>query len=165
MPLRHLLGDGDAEVLSVLGVPVSRAGVRLVGARSLDPEEQRCIEAEGLVHVGAAVREPAEARALADRLVPRSAPLYLHVDLDVLDPSYFAGLCCPEPGGWSPDALTAFCARAIERATQGGTAYRWSVLAEAPFASVDEAAGPRLLTPAGNTLLQSHAESRIFVTR
>jgi arginase len=120
MPLRHLLGDGDAEVLSVLGAPVSRAGVRLVGARSLDPEEQHCIEAEGLVHVGAAVREAAEARDLADRLVPRSAPLYLHVDLDILDPSDFPGLCCPEPHGWSPDALTAFCSRAIQRGSLVG---------------------------------------------
>jgi hypothetical protein len=58
-----------------------------------------------------------------------------------------------------------FLPQLAELPVPGGTAYRWSVLAEAPFASVDEAAGPRLLTPAGNTLLQSHAESRIFVTR
>jgi hypothetical protein len=39
------------------------------------------------------------------------------------------------------------------------------VTATAPFASVDEVAGPRPFEPEGNTLLQSFSDTLGFVTR
>jgi len=45
------------------------------------------------------------------------------------------------------------------------TAYVWRVSAVAPFASIDEAAGPRGLNPAGNSFFASSSDARGFVTR
>jgi hypothetical protein len=47
----------------------------------------------------------------------------------------------------------------------GDTHYDWDVKALAPFESVDGAAGPSLVTPAGDITLQSFGDSRGFVTR
>jgi arginase len=77
--------------------------------------ERTFIAQHGLAHVCGSVEDAGSARELADRIVPSGVPVYLHVDLDLLDPGAFDGLCCPEPGGWSPEALTAFCARVHQR--------------------------------------------------
>ncbi|MCZ0970588.1 arginase family protein [Streptomyces albulus] len=44
-----------------------------------------------------------------DRLIAAVAAtgarhVYVHLDLDVLDPGHFAGLSCPEPAGLHPEA-------------------------------------------------------------
>ena len=43
--------------------------------------------------------------------------------------------------------------------------YVWTVTAIGPFGSVDDAAGPHGVTPAGNTLLESFGDARTFTTR
>ena len=65
--------------------PVAEANVVLVGARDLDPAESELLAASAITHVRtgeARTRLDAELEALARR-VDR---LYVHVDLDVLDP-------------------------------------------------------------------------------
>jgi len=76
MVLRALLGDGPAEL--VPRDPLRAAQVVLAGLRSLDPAERAFVESEGIRRVA-----PAE----IGRIAELPAPLYVHVDLDVLDGS------------------------------------------------------------------------------
>jgi arginase len=68
---------------------VDPAHVHLLGARDLEPDEEREVEAAGLQ---------------AD--VPVGVPLFVHLDVDVLDPTEMASQF-PVPGGWSLTRLEA----------------------------------------------------------
>jgi arginase len=99
MVLRSLFGEGDPEFAA--DPALSPGQVALPGTRVFDPEERAAVS-RGLVVTS------------VEALV-RVEKLYVHVDLDVLDPSEFAGLNHPEPDGWtipqlvsSLDALAAY---------------------------------------------------------
>jgi arginase len=86
MVLRALLDDGV----------VAPEDVLLLGVRDLDVAEAEAIERFGLRRVAA--HEMAD--AVAERAGDGSdALLYLHVDLDVLDPGVFTGVGFPAPFG------------------------------------------------------------------
>ncbi len=91
LALRLLLGYRPELVASPLRLrPVAEHDVLLVGARDLDPPEITYLESSGIrraevVHLDAA--------ALPD------GPLYVHLDLDVVDPIGVPGLRYPAPGG------------------------------------------------------------------
>jgi arginase len=85
MVLRSLLGEGDPEFAAAPALEPGRAV--LLGTRVFDPEERAAIDR------GLAVTSP---DALAD-----AEKLYVHVDLDVLDPTEFGGIHHPEPDGWT----------------------------------------------------------------
>lgn len=107
MPLRHLLGEGDPEMLGRLASTLAPERVVLAGVRELDPPEAAFAEARGLARVSA---DDLNARptALGDRLLERGArKLYLHLDLDVLDPADFGALGWPTAGGVTLAALLA----------------------------------------------------------
>jgi arginase len=96
MVLRSIVDDGV--------VPAER--VFLAGARSWDPGEE-AFAAEAGVRAFA-VDELGDPAALVKAVTASGATsVYLHVDLDVLDPSELAGLLDPEPFGLSTSALVA----------------------------------------------------------
>jgi arginase len=77
--------------------------VVLAGVRALDPAEKQYIAEHDISHAS-----PAELADLPTLVAATGArAVYLHIDLDVLDPSTFASVGCPEPGGVTPAALTA----------------------------------------------------------
>ncbi|WP_344072437.1 arginase family protein [Prauserella alba] len=82
----------------------------LIGTRVFDPEERRVV-AGGIVRH---VPPPADPAAVHDAVA--EGPVYLHVDLDVLDPSAFDGTRYREPGGLTIDGLVA----AIDAASSQG---------------------------------------------
>lgn len=85
-------------------VPVER--VLLAGARSWDPGED-AFAAEAGIH-SLTVDELSDPTALVDAVAKTGAQsVYLHIDLDVLDPSEIAGLLDPEPFGLESGALVA----------------------------------------------------------
>ncbi|MCW2967585.1 MAG: arginase family protein [Solirubrobacteraceae bacterium] len=88
MPLAAACGVWDAG-LGPVPPPVDPTRVHLLGIRDVDPGEQELLDAHG-------VRRDA----------PADGPVYVHLDLDVLDgdlmPASF-----PAPGGWSWEELEA----------------------------------------------------------
>jgi len=91
MPLRLLTGYRPELIAVPLGLrPVPEEHIVLAGARDLDPPEYRYLAAS-------AIRQR-DVAGLAAADLP-GLPLYVHVDLDVLDPGEAPGLRFPTPGG------------------------------------------------------------------
>jgi arginase len=105
MVLRTLMGDGPAAFVSLVRRPLVPTQVVLAGVRSLDRDEAAFISDTAISRL-----------APADLLVPdrvtgrlRSGgftKIYIHLDLDVLDPIEFPDVLVPAPGGVSITALT-----------------------------------------------------------
>ncbi|WP_082500987.1 arginase family protein [Agreia sp. Leaf244] len=102
MVLRTLLGDGPEAL--VPGSPLSPAQVVLAGTRSLDDDEAAFIDAAGIRMVTSSEMEHpgSVVEAIAQTGASR---VYIHVDLDVLDPAEIDGVGYPEPFGLSVQQL------------------------------------------------------------
>ena len=108
MVLRTLLGDGPDAL--VPGAPLSPRRVILAGTRALDDGELAYIENVGIPVIAP---DALDADSLTAALAASGATsVYLHVDLDVLDPAEFSSLGYPEPFGVSLTALLAVIAAA-----------------------------------------------------
>jgi arginase len=95
MVLRTLLGDGPEALLPA--TPLETTQIVLAGTRSLDSDEQQFIAENGIRTLPPEQLTPG---ALADAIRTTGADsLYVHVDLDVLDPSEFGALSAPQPFG------------------------------------------------------------------
>jgi len=81
--------------------------VWLLGARDLDPLESEALSRSTIHRLSAQSINAASAAHVADALAP-SAPLYLHLDVDVLDPSAGRANTFATPDGVTPDDLAAF---------------------------------------------------------
>jgi len=95
MVLRTLLGEGPAQLVPANPLPVSQ--VVLVGTRAADPDEQEFLE-----NSGAAVIAPDAFSAetlIAAVAATGATSVYVHIDLDALDPGEFDGIGYPEPFG------------------------------------------------------------------
>ncbi len=95
MVLRTLLGDGPDSL--VPPVTVDSARLVLAGTRAFDPDEETLIASRGIPVIPA---ERVDAAALVAAVEATGASaVYIHVDLDVLDPADIDGLGYPEPFG------------------------------------------------------------------
>lgn len=101
MPFAMLLGwcFDDWRRLSGLEPPLPEERAVLVGGRDLDPGEREGVD-RSQIH-----ESDDAAGALA--ALPPDAPLYVHVDTDVLDPSLTPDAGFPAPGGWSIERMRA----------------------------------------------------------
>ncbi|GAA1280899.1 hypothetical protein GCM10009609_51080 [Pseudonocardia aurantiaca] len=89
-PVRQLVGGSDRTVAEHIGLrPVPERDVVLVDARDLDPAEAEYL-------AGAAIRRVPVAGLPG---VLPSGPVYLHLDVDVVDPEELPGLLFPSPDG------------------------------------------------------------------
>jgi arginase len=101
--LRFLLGYRPELVGDRLGLrPVPEDRVVLVDARDLDPPEVEYL-------AGARIR-----RQPVTAIEPPDGPIYLHLDLDVVDPDDLPGLLFPAPGGPRMAEVMAGIATVVE---------------------------------------------------
>lgn len=94
------------------GLPAGR--VVLAGTRSFDDAESAFVESSGIRHV------PVEELSTPDALLAAveatgASEVYIHVDLDVLDPGELAGLGYPEPFGLAGSTLVELIAALRDR--------------------------------------------------
>jgi len=119
MPLRQLVGGSERTGPQRLGLrPVDERDVVLVDARDLDPAEAEFL-------AGSAIRRT-DVPGLGDLALPER-PIYLHLDLDVLDPDAVPGVMYPVAGGPSADAVRAALRSVLDtgRVAAVGLACTW----------------------------------------
>ncbi len=101
---------------SGLRVPLQAPDVLMVGLRDVDPPEQEAIKEDGIVTLTVDDLLQGEAGSdgsawsprlkwAMDRLCAREDVVYVHVDLDILDPTLAPAAGLPAPGGISGDQL------------------------------------------------------------
>ena len=92
------------------------------GFRSPKVEDRRLLEEVRSTRIGLTTLEDGRAlgmewvgRALADSYEkqPTLDGFWVHLDADVLDPAYVGAVDCPEPGGLTPNELTALLSRLL----------------------------------------------------
>lgn len=96
MVLRAALGDGDPDFAATPRIGGGRAV--LLGARSMEPAERELVW-RGTVRYLPVHAARHSGMAGSAVLETDADEVYLHVDLDVLDPAEFDGVGCPTPGG------------------------------------------------------------------
>lgn len=105
LPLRLLVGYRPELISQRLGLrPVAEHQVTLAGARDLDPPEVTYL-------AGAQIRR-SEVAGIGAADLP-DGPLYLHVDLDVIDSAQLPGLRYPAPGGPGPGEVAEAITRVL----------------------------------------------------
>lgn len=111
--------------------------VVLAGAREWDPPEEEFAREHGIVSLSASAL--ADAEALTDAVVATGASrVYVHIDLDVLDPVEFAGLLAPIPFGVSAASLVAAITALVARVPLAGATIA-SFAPDAPEAALEDA--------------------------
>lgn len=95
MILRTLLGEGPAAL--VPAQPLDPARVVLAGARSFDAAEDAYVAERGIRTISAGDVSPDSLIAAVE--ATGASTVYLHIDLDVLDPADLSGVGHPEPFG------------------------------------------------------------------
>jgi arginase len=107
-----------------LADPITPGRVVLAGVRDLDPAERELLERSEATVIGASVVET----LVAVQNALDGSPVYVHLDLDVLDPSVFPAQF-PAPGGLAPEKLYDL----LEAVTEGCEVVGFEVTAfEAP---------------------------------
>lgn len=129
MVLRTLLGDGAEEL--VPEHPLSPSQVVLVGARDIDTAESEYIAESGIAALGC----DTSAESLVNAVLATGASrVYIHIDLDVLDPGTVRGLGSPVPFGMPATHLTALLRAVLDRFALAGA----GLTAFAPATSDDD---------------------------
>jgi arginase len=119
MPLRILTGYRPGLIADGLGLrPVPEHRIVLAGARDLDPPEAAYLDGAAIGRAGITDLDPA---------VLPDGPLYVHLDLDVIDPAFLPGLKYPAPGGAGLADITGALGRllATGRVAAVGIACTW----------------------------------------
>jgi arginase len=119
MVLRTLLGDGPAALVNQIPRPLTPGQVFLVGARDLDPPEAAFVRAAGVRTAGLeAFTDPVQfAREVRQDGFER---IYLHLDLDIVNPEDFASSLMRTPGGPSLDDVAALLCQLTEQCDIAG---------------------------------------------
>jgi arginase len=130
MVLRALLGDTVPELAPA--TPLRPDRLILAGTRACDPPEDEYITAAGLTCIE--VENLSAESLLAAVAATGATSVYIHVDLDVLDPGDFTGLGFPEPFGVGGAELVA-----VIKAVKASYALAGAGITEFAPASVDEA--------------------------
>ena len=105
MPLATLMGFGDQNICQTCLSTLAPEQVVLAGIRTLDPEERQLIQSKNISRVSA--REiNTNVSALIKAIKEKgNTAVYIHIDLDVLDPKTYPFIGHPEPEGLKQNTL------------------------------------------------------------
>lgn len=121
MPLAMIAGRGEQTIVEGVGLKIlAEHRIILSDARDLDPEEREALNGSGVWHVP-------DAEALLHTSLPEG-PLYVHFDVDIIDPEEAPAMSYLAPGG--PSA--ALLGRVFRRFAESGRLAAVSVSAWNP---------------------------------
>lgn len=144
MTLRHALGGGSPELAS--NDPIEASKLTLVGTRAIDPEEQSEIEQLKISVLQVEGVDEDLAAAVTARLSEVEAShVYIHLDLDVLDPSEFMAVHEPVPFGLSVHQVTTAIRAAVAALPLAGASICEFAPADASMAAEEQPTVLRLL--------------------
>jgi len=104
MPLAMLVGRGEQYLLEGVGLaPLSEADIILTDARDLDPGEAVALRESAITHLP-------DLRDLLAAPLP-AMPLYVHLDVDVVNPDQMPAMSYTAPGGPSLEDTAAVVRR------------------------------------------------------
>lgn len=105
MPIQVLLGNGDPEIVRLTGSKLRSSQLALLGNRNLDLAERDFIN-EQQIRVFDVDEIELDVAAVAAQIKAKGHQnIYIHIDLDVLDPAEFPYVPVPAPGGLKTDTL------------------------------------------------------------
>ena len=114
MVLRAITGEGADGLAARPGASVSPSKLVLGGIRAIDDGEQSYIDEHGITVLTAdGLGDPAAVLAALE--ATGATRVFVHIDLDVLDPSVLAGLSYPMPFGVGAAELVAVVKAVVER--------------------------------------------------
>jgi arginase len=128
MVVRTLLGDGPARLVPPTILPPER--LVLAGMRAPDPEEAAYLDTVAI----ATLSEPTPESIVAAVEATGASSVYLHIDLDVLDPAEVVGIGFPEPFGLTVNGLVSCIRALLERWPLAGA----GIMEFAPASPADE---------------------------
>ncbi|KQR52454.1 arginase [Leifsonia sp. Leaf336] len=105
MVVRALLGDGPDGLAATGPARLHHEQLILAGTRALDDGESDFVDRMGIRMIGPDDLADPQTLVAAVEATGASA-VYLHIDLDVLDPSAVDGIGYPEPFGITPEQLS-----------------------------------------------------------
>ncbi|HZP95247.1 MAG TPA: arginase family protein [Candidatus Limnocylindria bacterium] len=108
MCLAHVCGRSIAPLLWPGVRRIAEERVALVGGRALDTGERQNLERSRVTRVPFDAEHTDISRVIT---FARRRPVWLHVDVDVLDPAAMPAVVFPAPAGVSPAALTELIAQ------------------------------------------------------
>ncbi|MFF2496111.1 arginase family protein [Agromyces sp. NPDC058064] len=121
MTLRAITGDGADGLALDEASRVAPGRLVLGGVRAIDEEERRFIDEHGVPVL--TVEDLSDPTAVIAELEATGASnVFVHIDLDVLDPSALAGLSYPMPFGIGAGELAALVREVVARFTVAGAA-------------------------------------------
>ncbi|WP_460524372.1 arginase family protein [Humibacter antri] len=106
MVLRALLGEAPEPLAATGAAKLSHEHLVLAGVRELDDGEATYVDEAGIRMLSPDHLHTPHALVAAVEATDATA-VYVHVDLDVLDPGSISGVQFPEPFGLAPDELVA----------------------------------------------------------
>ncbi len=108
MPLAMLAGRGELALMKEIGVKqaIPEWHIVLAGTRDLDEAEASALENSDVALWSARDLGIAGADELG-RAMADWPPIYLHLDLDVIDPAFMPAVSYPSPGGLTLDTVSA----------------------------------------------------------
>ncbi|WP_341945716.1 arginase family protein [Microbacterium sp. LWH11-1.2] len=115
MALRAVLGQGEEQIVLSPGIPRDR--IVTVGMRDVDDAEVDQLDTLTQLSVDDLARTDALAEAVS---ATGAARVWVHIDVDVLDPSDLAGVSSAAPFGVSPAVLSAAIRRLREQVPLAG---------------------------------------------
>jgi arginase len=114
MPLAGAVGRGLDELREACRLaPIAERNVVLVGARDLDPLEEQALAGSSVVLVRNTRTDDVSELDGALQALGSLGQLYLHVDIDILDPAEAPGVNYPAARGQSLAQLQAIVRQAI----------------------------------------------------
>jgi arginase len=105
MPLRVLLGDGDRDIAEMLPSKLAPAQAVLLGVRDLDADEQLYIKKYSINTLSVSDMELRPEIVTEVVCGKGSTNLYIHIDLDVLEPDQFPHVPLPVLDGLNVNTL------------------------------------------------------------
>lgn len=113
MPLAALVGRGNQHLMTGINLnPIPENHVRFTDGRDLDPEEGKNLRASDITLYE-------NVSDLLDASLP-AHPVYVHLDVDIVDPQYMPALGYPAAGGPSPETVSIVLERLAAEASVVG---------------------------------------------